>query len=373
MRRPLAVLAVLLAPLALAAPASAEEPPVERSAYFAATGTGGLGAPSPTANEGDLRVQRSLRTSAPAGDLSTPSEVLAFSALLYRAPGARASLSLTLREGSVGAPEVQACATVGVDWEAGPNQPLDALQYDCSLATALGVLSADGTTLDFAIDDRWQPEPGVWSIAIVPTSAEPVVTVPPVVPLPFSVDLAAPEPGQFVTEAAFQLPTEPTTDGGSGGTGTTSGGGSAFSPGGGLTGFPSGGFPTGGFGGGTTTSTPPLLAGGPLPAVPAAPSTTGQAPAVAAPRTVAVRPASAVEDLSAGARTAALLALAGLAFAVYRAASEQRPGPQLIGGRGRAAAAAAGVAALAAVVPVDRPRGHGRFAKVRDTAPRRLR
>ena len=374
MRRVVAVLAALALPLLAVGPASAEEPAVDRSAYFAATGLGGLGAPSPTVNEGDLRVSRSLRTAAPAGELETPSEVLSFAALLYRAPGVRASLELTLREGAVGTPDVQACATVGTDWEAGPNQPLDALQYDCSLATALGVLSEDGTTVAFSIDDRWQPEPGVWSIAVVPTSAEPVVTVPPVVPLPFSADFAQPEPGQFVTEAAFVLPGEPgSSDSGSfdpgsfgsgTGTGTTSGGGGAFLPGGGFT-TPGGSGFSGGLG---STTVPPAVAGGALPDPQAA---APQSPVLAgAPRAGALRPASVAEDLSSGARIAALLALAGLCAAVGWASGQQRPGPQLIGGRARAAAFAAGAPVAE---PAGRPRGIGRFEKVRDAAPRRLR
>ena len=68
----------------------------------------------------------------------------------------------------------------------------------------------------------------------------------------------------------------------------------------------------------------------------------------------------------------ALLALAGGSAAVGYAAGQQRPGPRLIGGRARLAPAGA-PAVAAAPGPEDRPRGIGRFAKPRDTAPRRLR
>ncbi len=347
--------------LASAVPAAAQEAPApERTAFYSAASGGGLAAPQPTANDGDLRVSRTVRTEN-------------FAALLYQAEGVRASLDLTIRDvpPPAGTPDVVVCPTVGTEWEAGPNQPVDAApEYDCEAGIAFGVPSEDGLTVSFALDRAFQVAPGTWSMVVVPTPYELQVVVDvPKVPAPFSLDFAAPAAGAFVVEPEFVTPTleEPGSDPGTT-DGTTGGGtGEAFLP---------GGFeapPT--FDGGTAEA--PLVAGGldaalPEPASAPEPAVAAGAPTAAVPLLVA-RPAGVVQDLGSGRRLLALLVLAGGSAAVGYAAGQQRPGPRLIGGRSRAVVPSA-VPALAGPAPAEeRPRGIGRFAKTRDAAPRRLR
>lgn len=365
-RAALGLAALLVGGLGLA-PASAEGAPApERTAWWSAASGGGLAAPQPGTAEGDLRVVRAL-------------EPQAFSTLLYRGEGARAGLVLEVRPTTAaGTPDVLACPTVGADWDAGGNQPAEAApEVDCS-AFATGVLSDDGLTLSFSLDERFQVEPGTWSIALLPASGEPVVTVPPVVPLPFAVDLVAPEPGDFVLEDAFELPAEvpadvpadviapPATSAADVDGADVDGAGSAF----------------GGFDAGSVPSAPssslvfdaPMVAGdgGTAVALPA-PAVAG-GPGTRLPPAFLTRPAGAAQDLGETGRLLALLVLAGGCALVGFAAGQSRPGPQLIGGRARVAAALGGAAA--GPVPgrrEDRPRGIGRFAKERDAAPRRLR
>jgi hypothetical protein len=351
---------LLTAPLLLvSAPAAAQAAPAtpapERTASYSAASGGGLAAPQPTANEGDLRISRTVRTES-------------FATLLYRAPGARASLDVTIRDvpPPTGTPDVLACPTTGAAWKAGTNQPIDAAPaYDCTGTVGFGALSEDGTTLSFALDPAFQVEPGVWSIALVPTPSElQVVVGVPSVASPFSLDLAAPEAGSFVAEPEFVTPTleEPATDPATDAGGTDGGTGEALLPGG-FAAAPSVG--TG------VAAQAPLLAGGADAALAAQPTAPAPILPAAAPPLLA-QPAGVAEDLGSGRRLLALLVLAGGSAAVGYAAGQQRPGPRILGGRSRLGAPAA-----AAAVPVptadDRPRGIGRFAKPREAAPRRLR
>ena len=328
-----------------AAAASAElTPDAERTAWFNAASGGGLAAPQPTTSEDDLRVVRALDTQA-------------FSTLLYVGEGVRASLDLTVRDGSAqGTPDVVACPTVGTDWEAGGNQPMDAAPtYDCERSTAFGLLSEDGATLSFGLDAAFQVEPGTWSVALVPAPGGVAAGPPPKVPLPFSLDLEPPAPGAFVIEEEFVLPA-PAAPAATAPVGT---GGSGLAPAVDLGALPAG-APA------VAPLDPAVAAPAPAAAAPVAP-----APALAtAP--LAVLPAASSGEEDSGRRLLALLALAGGSAAVGYAAGQSRPGPQLIGGRARLGVPAA---AGAATVPLtdERPRGIGRFAKVRDEAPRRLR
>ena len=346
MRRTTTVLGLALGTaLALpAAPAVAEATPeVDRTAWFNAASGGGLAAPQPTTSEDDLRVVRAVETQA-------------FSTLLYVGEGVRASLDLTVREGSAqGTPDVVACPTVGVDWEAGGNQPMDAAPaYDCDRSMSFAVLSEDGTTLSFGLDGAFQVQPGTWSIAVVPAPGGVDVGPPPKVPLPFTLDLEPPAAGAIVLEEEFALPapsdpevSAPTT------TGTDAG--SGFAPAADLGSLPADG-----------------AAAAPLDPAVAAPAPESAAPALPTPvlatAPLNVLPAASTGDDDSGRRLLALLALAGGSAAVGYAAGQSRPGPQLIGGRARLGG---GVPVPAA--PQERPRGIGRFAKVRDEAPRRLR
>lgn len=335
------------------AAAAAQEP--ERTGWWNRVSAAGAALPQPGAQPGDLRVT--------AG----PDAPTAYAAVLYSALGSTAAtLELQLREGRVVGPAaVVACPTLTSDWPAGDNQPYaSAPPYDCGIGMAEASVAEDGKTLSFALDASTQIEEGVWSVALVPAEGSG----------PFSVDLAKPGPEAFTAEPPT-TPTEPEpepdpgSDGSSTGPGDV-GSGQALTPGG----FdaPTQTFDTG------ALAQAPLVAGG-APAAAAAPA--APAPALAAPTAPGVplltRPAGVVEQVGTGRRLLALLVLAGGSAAVGYAAGQQRPGPRLIGGRARLGTPALALATAAGPTggsrPAQRPRGIGRFAKVRAAAPRRLR
>lgn len=325
--------------------AFAEEP--EKTGWWSRLSAGDAVLPAPTTAEGDLRIAQ-----APDGPA-------AFAAVLYPSAGSTAAtLTLRLRgDRVVGTPDVLACVTADAQWPAGGNQPFDrAPEHDCDLGSAFAAVDAEAGTLTFFLDSTLQDSEGSWSLALVPAPEA----------APFSVDVAEPEVADFVAEPPtggtdtfepdpFEPP--PTDEGSSSG-----------SSGEALVGTfePPASFDTG------STEMPPLLAGAdeaPLPE-PAAPGPAVAGAAPVNPPVLLARPAGVVEDLGSGRRLLGLLVLAGGSAAVGYAAGQQRPGPRLIGGRARALPAAA------AVVPApaeERPRGIGRFARVRDAAPRRLR
>lgn len=333
--------------------ALAEEP--QRTGWWNRVSAGPLAAPAPTAQPDDLRV---------ASGVDGPS---AFSAVLYPTAGSTsATLDLKVRD-AVGTPEVVACPTVTTDWPEGANQPYDtAPEYSCDTGSAFGSLSADGSTMSFLLDSSLQTEPGVWSLALVPQPGSTSGL--------FTIDFVKPDAAAFVA-APPDAPAEPGTAfepaPADPGTGAGSGSGSS-----GDALFPT--FEPPAFDAGTgSAEMPPLLAGGDeaaLPeAEPPAPAVAAQVPAN--PPVLLARPAALGEDVGTARRLLGLLVLAGGSAAVGYAAGQQRPGPRLIGGRARLAPTAAGAAAPAAAdTPVEeRPRGIGRFARVRDAAPRRLR
>lgn len=330
--------------------AAAEEP--ERAGWWNRLSAGPLVAPAPTTAPGDLRV---------ASGVDEPS---AYSALLYPTAGSTsATLDLKVRAGSTrGVPEVVACPTVTSEWPEGGNQPYAAApEFDCEAGSAFGSLSEDGSTLSFLLDSSTQVEPGVWSLALVPQPGSTSGL--------FAIDLEKPAPEAFVAVPA-DSDSDPTVDPepldpGTGGSGSGSSG-EAFVPT--FEAPPS--FDAGGTG---TAEVAPLVAGGDDAALPRA---TGPQPAVAGaapgnPPVLLARPAGVVDDLGTGRRLLGLLVLAGGSAAVGYAAGQQRPGPRLIGGRARALPAAA--ADVPAAPAQERPRGIGRFARIRDAAPRRLR
>lgn len=329
-----------------AAGAWAEEP--ERAGWWNRASAGPLAAPVPS-EPGDLRV---------ASGVHGPS---AFSALLYPTVGSTsATLDLKVRAGStVGTPEVVACPTVTTEWPEGENQPYDtAPEFDCEAGSTFGSLSADGSTMSFLLDSSVQVEPGVWSLALVPQPGSTSGL--------FAIDFEKPDAAAFVAE-----PADSTSDAGTAfepepfDPGTTGGGssGDAFLPT-----FEPPALDTG------TAGVPPLVAGGDEAALPQAaapaPAVAGRAPV--APPVLLARPAALGQDVGTGRRLLGLLVLAGGSAAVGYAAGQQRPGPRLIGGRARALPAAAAPAVPAGPAE-ERPRGIGRFARVRDAAPRRLR
>lgn len=323
--------------------AGADEP--ERTGWWNRLSAGGAAVPAPTTDEGALRI---------GNGIDGP---VAFSAVLSPGLGATdATLTLAVKvDQTLGTPDVMACVTEDDGWSAGGNQPYDAAPaYDCDAGSAFGDLSPDGRTLTFLLDSSTQSLSGAWSLALVPV---------PDSATPFSIELERPSAEAFTADSpeASQEPvvsTDPAPTGAAAGSGP---GEPALS----------GGFADAPVAG---AALPPLVAGADALAVPDAapvPAVAGLAPAQA-PALLA-QPAGVVEDLDAGRRLLALLALAGGSAAVGYAAGQQRPGPRLIGGRARIGGPAAAGAVAALALGDDRPRGIGRFAKVRDEAPRRLR
>lgn len=86
----------------------------------------------------------------------------------------------------------------------------------------------------------------------------------------------------------------------------------------------------------------------------------------------ATTPAASGTDTVGRSRLLALLALVAVCAAAGWAAGQQRPIPQLLGGRARAMPATPAVVPVPAA-PTLLERGIGRFSRVRDAAPRRLR
>lgn len=333
--------AFVLLPMA----AAAEEP--ERTGWWNRLSAGGAALPQPTSGEGELRI---------GNGVDGP---VAFSAVLYPGLGATAaSLTFAVKaDQTLGTPDVLACMTLDAEWPEGGNQPYDAAPaYDCDTGSAIGELAPDGTTLTFLLDASQLDLSGAWSLALVPAPGSTT---------PFALELEKPNAAAFVAEQPSSsddpfVSTEPEPDGG-----IDSGSGADQV-------LLSDGFAAPSADDTGTAALPPLVAGGDQVALPGA----GPAPAVAGATPVATpvllsRPAGVVEDLDAGRRLVALLALAVGSAAVGYAAGQQRPGPRLIGGRARIGVPA--VAGAGAALGDDRPRGIGRFAKVRDEAPRRLR
>lgn len=359
------VVAVALPGQATTAPAA------EKAGWWSATSGGGAALPQPSTADGDLRVARGAQASAAA----PASQPAAFAALLYRHDGTRATLQLKFRDQRVvGTPDIAACPTKDTGWTPGGNQPAAAApQVDCGASTSFGTLAADGTSVSFTLDSRFQVEPGVWSVALVPTPGDVNPGPPPSAPLPFSADLVAPEPGAFTAESdGDPLPaSDPVADSGTG-TGpavpaaTGDGSATATLPGG----FSAGSVPAPAD---TSGLSLPSVAGAAGPTSGAAP-----APAVAAPTATSRRPVrpAAASAPTVGTNLLVLAALVALAAWLGRESSLPRTSPRLLGGRARlAGATAAGPADAPAgpPSPEDRPRGLGQFARVRDAAPRRLR
>lgn len=327
--------------------AAAEEP--ERTGWWNRLSAGGAALPQPTSGEGELRI---------GNGVDGP---VAFSAVLYPGLGATAaSLTFAVKaDQTLGTPDVLACVTSDAEWPEGGNQPYDtAPAYDCDAGSAFGELAPDGTTLTFLLDTSQQDLSGVWSLALVPAPGSTT---------PFALELEKPTADAFVAEPPSSsddpfVSAEPEPA-----SGTDSGSGSGEP-------LLSDGFAAPPADDTGTAALPPLVAGDDQAALRGA----GPAPAVAGATPVATpvllsRPAGVVEDLGAGRRLLALLVLAAGSAAVGYAAGQQRPGPRLIGGRARIGGPAAAGAVAALPVGDDRPRGIGRFAKIRDEAPRRLR
>jgi hypothetical protein len=314
--------------LSLASGASADAP--SKAGWWNGATANGIALPMPTTSAGDLHVAQG------------PSSPLAYAAVGYDLAGQgvdSATLQLKVTANStVATIDVMACPTKDASWKAGDDQPIDsAPAYDCS-AGSKGIVSADGATVTFLLDSGQLLGGTAYSLAIVPRAGS----------TPFSVDFTKPGPTSLATEAA------PTTE-------------AAAPPAAPVAAAPP--APKTG-----TTVTPPLSAA----VVPVAPQVALPAPAVAVPLTPAPAPAVApaapqvaaaaarpATPVSNRARYAAGTGLALLAGFLVWAFQQSSPEPRLLGGLARKAGPAA--------VAVDStPRGIGRFATMRTSAPRPL-
>ncbi len=353
--------------------AAQADAPVQTAWWNAASG-GGQAAPEPTAEEGGLHLA------------VEPGQILAFGAVLYAMP-VEASGTLELKIGNIAAtPQVnptapttdpavniQACPTADTSWKAGDNQPMDsAPDYDCSLRSFTGSVSADGTSVTFLVDGSAETVPGQLSLAIVPvmtTDAPGVGTqLPTDATQPYSVDISKPDAGSLVLTGGTALPAAAPAPASAppAPAGTTTGAATAAGSAAGPPGAPA--APDLSLPAATTTSTgaqtPPVVAGSAAPAAPAA------APAAA------VTPAS--DNTAHNAALAMLIVLGTLIVAGSNNQVQQRA-PRLLGGAGRRAGlatAGGSAAAVTAAAPAPAPgygsRGLGRFAKPRTAPPRPL-
>lgn len=352
---------VLALQAATVAPAGADEP--ERTAWYTALTVGPVAAPAPAVAEGDLQV---------AGTGSRPTS---YAALALAAPaGAGGELVLAVRR-ATGTPEVAACPTKTDDWEAGGGQPFSAgPEYDCAAATVPGTLAADGRTISFPLDSSLRTGDGPFSIALAPL---------PESSAPFSIDLGDPVFTPEEVAPAAEPAAEPAADPGAPADPAPA---PALEPA--L----------------EPADAPPQLAAedpvaAELPAVAEAPPLVeADPPEVTAADTPVEQPLAAPDpglpvapdavlpgaELAAaapageatGPRLLALLALVAVSAGAGYAAGQQRPAPRLLGGRARAlpgGGAPGGVVAVAEPAPALLPRGIGRFSRVRENAPRRLR
>lgn len=326
-RTALAGLTVAILAWPLAAPAAADAP--QRWAWWNAVSGPGVVAPQPTTADGDLHVAQG------------PGEPLAYAALLYTNPAAdTVRLVLALREDRVyGTPAVVACPTATLDWKPGPNQARDdGPVYHCD-HPAQGALTEDGAAMVFALDERQQTTAGTWSIALVPQVGSRT---------PFSLDFAKPGQDAFTpATAARSEPEAPPTDDAVG----------------------------------VGPAAPPTF-GSSFDSAPPADPPPAEAPAVEGPETIAPAPVptaapaggppAATRHVTSGERVLALLTLfAGTAF-IGHSMQQERHTPHLLGGRARTLTVPLPDADLHPARH-ERPRGVGRFARMRHEPPRSLR
>ncbi len=274
--------------------------------------------PPPGAPSGGIYVQ---------GTLAGPT---AYGAVRFSSPGTTAGVVKLAIESTTGAVEVALCPTTsawqaadGGVWQQRPS-------FDCSTSKALGVISADGTSVTFQLTDAFATT-GEYDLAIVPDPTAQTV---------FSLSLTAPGP-DFFTATATTPPTvppvtapPPIAGGFDAGVGSTLG--QTFPDLGGTT-------DAGNFLDEPTTSAPPTTA--------ASGTGTGRT----APRPLPVQPVSHTD--SSAQRVAAGMALALLASGLWFVGNRSERGltPELV--KAGAVSAHGGV---------------GRFARVRTARPTRL-
>lgn len=286
----------------------------------------GADLPTPSqAPEGGLLV---------AGD---PSGARAMAALRFDAPDAGgAVLRLVISAGSTPSPGVQACPALS-DWLPGPDQPwAHRPAHDCDRVASSSSLSADGTSMEWALPDTFKPADSPhYDVILVPISADGT---------PFQVAFDAPGPDAFaVTSPAppAELPVvDPLPD-------------DLPPP---IDSFSADGFDVDGLGG------PSFPGGGAGPADPVTVQPAGRTTEDPGPLGGLAR---SLENPTT--RRIATLALAMLgAYAYWQSGQSVDRTPQLLG-----ALRAPGAAAIR-TLPATTPRGIGRFSRPRSEPPTRL-
>lgn len=274
---------------------------------------------------------------APDGGLLVAADVTgvrAMSALRFDAPDAgSAILSLTLAEGSTPSPGVRACPALS-DWQPGPDQAWSTRPaHDCDRLAVSSTLSQDGTTMSWNLPDSFKPaDRDVYDVLLVPTAGDGT---------PFQIAFNKPDVSALtITSMATVPPPEveeplpeglpPSID--------------YFS----SDGFDLSGVPDGGY------VTPPVD------------TRSSQKASDGRRQTPLERAAEALENPTT--RRVAALALIGLAaFAYWQAGQTVQRAPQLLGALGGSRSGASLAVPVAA-----RPRGIGRFSRVRTERPSRF-
>jgi hypothetical protein len=260
--------------------------------------------------------------------------VRAISALRFDAPDAgSAILTLTLAAGSTPSPGVQACPALS-DWQPGPDQAWSARPaHDCARLAVSSTLSPDGTSMSWQLPDSFKPaDSAVYDVLLVPAAGDGT---------PFQIAFDRPDASAFTVTSVATLPPpeidEPLPEG-------LPPSADYFS----SDGFDLSGIPDGGY------TQPPVDTG------------SSENASNERRQTPLERAAGALENPTTR-RVAAVALMALAAYAYWQSGQTVQRAPQLLGalGGGRTAAASALPAA-------DRPRGIGRFSRVRSARPPRF-
>jgi hypothetical protein len=309
-----AVAMLLIGAVLLPDPASAAAP--VKAGWWNAASAGGISAPQPTTAPGDLHIGQG------------PTGPTAIAAVAYELVGEHpAVLKLEVRSGSTfGTAALVACPTKVRSWKAVDNGPMSAAPaYDCSRFSVPGVVSANGDTATFLLDDA-QRLSGGYSLAVVPVADS----------ASFQVDLVKPGPESLT----LTRPASPST---------------VVLPSTGGTGFPVGAAPT----------PPALSAVPPSPAQPVVGAPQVASPTASTPALVEAAPATAPKPVRSDRFLAGSL-LALLAGALSSLLQQRSPPLRLLGGVARTSRSAP------TSVDEDPPRGTGRYVSVRTGPARRL-
>ena len=186
-------------PLAFAAPAAAVGP--TRVAWWSEAAVAGTAVPAPMTTAGGLQVTEGV---------TGPESFGAVHYDLADAPaGQKGPTTLTLvvtPNSTVGSPALRACPTLSESWRAGGDQPVSAAPaYDCTSGVA-GFVSADHTSVGFALPVGMRDARGDVDVAIVPVSGSEPFQVSFDAPGTSSLTVAAPTSALPASPAAKPAP-----------------------------------------------------------------------------------------------------------------------------------------------------------------------